>query len=61
MLLHPAELNVPASLLDDVNKTIIMSDAVTGKTMGDVCNSVIAASAWGEKVEVRVPKTSRRS
>ena len=30
-----------------------MSDAVTGKTMADVCNSVIAASAWGAKVEVR--------
>uniref|UniRef100_A0A7S4S472 Uncharacterized protein n=1 Tax=Alexandrium monilatum TaxID=311494 RepID=A0A7S4S472_9DINO len=31
----------------DINKTIVMMDSATGKTMEDIANHVLALSAWG--------------
>jgi len=31
----------------DVNKTIVMSDAATGKSLRDIANHVLASSCWG--------------
>lgn len=36
----------------DVNKTIVMMDSATGKSMSDIANHVIASSSWGQATKV---------
>lgn len=35
----------------DINKTVIMTDAVTGKTSDNVVNAELANAAWGKEVD----------